>query len=87
MSDNTLISADPGSGEASGERITNRRQLLVRLGLLAGAAYAAPVLLQLSEAHASGSGGGKGSGKKGSGKKGSGNNGRRRRRRRRRRGS
>lgn len=31
-----------------------RRQMLMRLGLAAGAIYAAPVLLQLSEARASG---------------------------------
>lgn len=35
-----------------------RRQALARIGLLAGAAYAAPTLLQLSQAHASGGGGG-----------------------------
>jgi hypothetical protein len=84
--------ANPEAGRETGDgATTNRRQLLKRIGLLAGAVYAAPVLLQLSDAHAgkgSGKGGGgggkgsgrgrgrgKGSGKKGSGKKGSGKKG------------
>ena len=43
----------------------NRRRLLARLGLAASAAYAAPVLLRLSEARASGGSfsGGRGSGR------------------------
>ncbi len=51
-----------------------RRRLLVKLGLAAGAAYAAPVLLNLSQARAS-------SGASWSGPSGSGGRGRRRRRR------
>src|SRR5690606_23940809 len=39
-----------------------RRRMLRRLGLVAGIAYAAPVLLRLGDAHASGSGGGSGRG-------------------------
>ena len=74
------VGNDPENGPT-----TNRRQLLQRIGLLAGVVYAAPVLLQLSDAHAgkgSGKGGRKkgrgknGRGKRGSGKKGSGKKGR-----------
>ena len=43
-----------------------RRKALAKLGMLAVAAYAAPMLMTLSEAHAS-SGGGSGSGMTGSG--------------------
>ena len=42
-----------------------RRQMLTRLGLAAGAIYAAPVLLQLSEARASDSSGSRNSGPSG----------------------
>lgn len=48
---------------AKGE--VTRRQMLMRLGLAAGAVYAAPVLLQLSEARASGTSGGSNSGPSG----------------------
>ena len=56
----------------------SRRQALMRLGIAAGAIYAAPVLVNLDAAHASrgsgggsGSGGGRGSGGRGSGGRGS----------------
>ena len=61
----------------------SRRQALMRLGIAAGAIYAAPVLVNLDAAHASrgsgggsGSGGGRGSGGRGSGGRGSGGGGR-----------
>lgn len=60
--------------EAASPRL-DRRAVLMRLGLAAGAIYAAPVLLQLSEARASGGSGGSGGGW------GSHSGGRRRRRR------
>ena len=45
------------------EKIMDRRRLLTSLGLLAGAAYATPFILNISEARASScSGGGGGSG-------------------------
>ena len=43
-------------------RDLTRRDALMRLGLVAGAAYAAPVFLTLSQAHASEGGGDGGSG-------------------------
>lgn len=52
----------------------SRRTMLMRLGLAATAVYAAPVLLKLGEAHASGGSGG-GSGGRGSGGRGSGGRG------------
>lgn len=60
----------------SGGRVNrSRRALLIRLGLTAGAAYAAPVLLQLSQSRASGSGGGSGGGGGGGGGNGGGSGG------------
>lgn len=44
-----------------------RRDMLQRLGLAASAFYAAPVMMQLSPAHASGKGSGRPSGSRGSG--------------------
>mgnify|MGYP007011842334 CR=1 FL=1 len=41
------------SNEKPKEAGLSRRAILTRLGLAAGAAYAAPVLLRLGEAHAS----------------------------------
>lgn len=38
---------------ANGEKMMSRRRMLTILGLTAGAAYAAPVLLQLGDAKAS----------------------------------
>lgn len=57
----------------------SRRAMLMKLGLAATAAYAAPVLLRLGDAHASGGSGGsggRGSGGRGSGGRGSGGRGR-----------
>ncbi len=47
-----------------------RRHMLAKLGLAATALYAAPVMLQLSHAHASGASGGGSSGGGGSGQSG-----------------
>ena len=47
-----------------------RRHMLARLGLAATALYAAPVMLQLSHAHASGASGGGSGGSGGSGRGG-----------------
>ena len=41
------------SNDKRGEAGFSRRAMLTRLGLAAGAAYSAPVLLRLGEAHAS----------------------------------
>lgn len=42
------------STENANETVLSRRRMLMRLGLAATAAYAAPVMLSLDKAHASG---------------------------------
>jgi len=42
------------TGTTTNKKTLSRRTLLARLGLAAGVAYAAPVMLKLSEARASG---------------------------------
>lgn len=46
------------------EKTLSRRKMLMRLGLVAGAVYAAPVVLQLGEASASSFSGRRGGGKR-----------------------
>ncbi|MEX0590576.1 MAG: hypothetical protein WD207_05775 [Xanthobacteraceae bacterium] len=51
------MSYDASKKGTAGEPAITRRRMLMRLGLAATAVYAAPVLLQLSEARASGGSG------------------------------
>lgn len=64
------------TGEKKADPTLSRRALLFRTGLIAGAAYVAPVMLGLNAAHASGASGGKSGGGSRGGRSGAGRGGR-----------